>query len=565
MRILNGKFVNFGSYDHLDFDFSSLGLALVFGKTGSGKSTIPDMVSWTLYGQTAKDGNVDEVRSWTNLNEPTIGSISIDTGTGKIVVVRTRGRATENDLYWAEGHIDNTAIRGKDLNDTQRLLAGRLGIDSDLYFLGTYFHEFSSTGLFFTAKAKDRRAVFEKIANLELASRLGSVAADTRASSRKSLDILLANSNRLQGRRESIHKGYEDSIRRRNEFNDATNERIREYELKSSSFEKIKDEKIEALNLKIHLWEEKLENQILNKKLEARSLEKRTVPREQLEQEIRTLKEEPPCKTCGQSIAADTINKRVEQQVINQLLLQKLDFAKLLLRNLEEEENPWYAHIEPTINEENTYALHIEEEKKKINPFKAQVEKLEKELSGITGELALLQSEIDTLEAKISNLTRLYDLSFELRGELVKQSVQNVQNSTNRYLEKYFDSEIRVGFALEGSDDLTVSIQKSGYDCSYKQLSRGQRALLRMTFVVSIMKAAANNAAVHFDNLFFDEILDGMDGDLKIKAFAMLEELSTEHESILVIDHDQGFQNLFSKQFHVTMESDNSHIEEQHE
>jgi DNA repair exonuclease SbcCD ATPase subunit len=64
MRILSCQAQNFGSYKELNLDLADIGLSLVYGRTGSGKSTLPDVVAWTLFGTTAKDGAADDVRSW---------------------------------------------------------------------------------------------------------------------------------------------------------------------------------------------------------------------------------------------------------------------------------------------------------------------------------------------------------------------------------------------------------------------------------------------------------------------------------------------------------------------
>ncbi len=90
---------------------------------------------------------------------------------------------------------------------------------------------------------------------------------------------------------------------------------------------------------------------------------------------------------------------------------------------------------------------------------------------------------------------------------------------------------------------------------------KGQRQMLKLSFVLSVMAAASNKAGVHFDNLFFDEALDGLDTDMKVKAYGLLEELATRHGSVLVIDHAPEFQALFDRRYHVTLDGDHSHIE----
>jgi DNA repair exonuclease SbcCD ATPase subunit len=76
------------------------------------------------------------------------------------------------------------------------------------------------------------------------------------------------------------------------------------------------------------------------------------------------------------------------------------------------------------------------------------------------------------------------------------------------------------------------------------------------------MTAAANKVGIHFNLLMLDEALDGLDSDLKVKAFNLLSELEKDHASILVIDHAQELKSLFNRRFDVFLEQDRSFIRE---
>lgn len=564
MKILRGEVENFGSYNNLEFDFSQQGLALIFGKTGSGKSTIPDMVSWVLFGETAKNGSIDDVRNWTNLEVPTKGTLEVETYDGvRIVVTRERG-GKRNDLLWSESNVHADPIRGKDLIDTQRLLEARLGVDSYLYFGAASFHEFCPTGLFFLSKAKDRRAVFERIANLELATKLSAHCGDSLRKSNRNSDSILRDASTLYAHIDISTNLLARALSSSSEWIQDRETTIKEFKTKGETFEKTKLEKIQAIQLRKERWD--LDN--LTKKNEAEKKIQKIA--ESIEdpnlilKRIENQKKLGSCVICGQPLKEyqakiDALNAKLAE---NDRLLDKVEAIGHQQAELYQTPNPFLLALKSAKEEINSYEEHIKDEERRINPFTAQIAQLEADIKEQEEESAKLEAEQKELDTNISNLEQLQDLTAQLRVELLTQSVRNVQDSTNRYLEKYFDSEIRIEFALEGIDDLKVNIQKSGYDCVFKQLSRGQRSLLRLCFVVSMMKAAANNAGIHFGTLFFDEVLDGLDGDLKIKAFGLLEELSTEHESVFVIDHAQEFQNLFSKRYQVTMESDISHIEE---
>ena len=264
-------------------------------------------------------------------------------------------------------------------------------------------------------------------------------------------------------------------------------------------------------------------------------------------------------KALDRSIRATNSDVAVSEVILDRLLA-RVDTIPSLRQDLHKAEG--------TSAELLRAVAQCEKEVKAANdksPFTDPIDKLYDGIEVTYTNKTLLDASIASIEHKIASLTRLYDLSFELRGELLKKAVNQIQSDTNGYLEKYFDAEIRVFFSAEDLDNFDVIIQKSGFECSFKQLSKGQRQLLKLCFAVSIMAASANTAGIHFSNIFMDEALDGLDDDLKIKAFNLLSELESEHESVIIIDHAPAFQNLFSKRYHVTMDSDVSSIELEHE
>lgn len=183
MKIISGSVTNFGSYKHLDFDFNQ-GLTLIQGSTGSGKSTLCDIIPWILFGKTSKGGSADEIRSWGE-KEATEGIIRFKDGTG---VMRIRGKA--NDLYMFDTLGDE--LRGKDIPDTQKLISEKLGYDLQTYLSGSYINEFSQVSQFFTTTAKVRRSITEQIVDLALASRLTLSLTDKRKQVKSDLDEISA-------------------------------------------------------------------------------------------------------------------------------------------------------------------------------------------------------------------------------------------------------------------------------------------------------------------------------------------------------------------------------------
>lgn len=160
MKIRSVTAQNFGSYDGVTVDFESDDLTLIEGPTGSGKSTIFDLVPWALFGRTAKNGLADEVVSW-----PGDKTTTVVCYLDRMVVTRIRGK--KNDLYFRLTHTsDSEEVRGKDINDTQKMINSALNMNLDTFLAGCYYHEFSQTAQFFTTTPKNRRQICEQIVDL---------------------------------------------------------------------------------------------------------------------------------------------------------------------------------------------------------------------------------------------------------------------------------------------------------------------------------------------------------------------------------------------------------------
>lgn len=560
MKLLEVTACNFASYQNFVFDFSAPGLNLVYGPTGSGKSTVMDLAAWALFGITAKGGGVDEVRSWQS-SDPTTVSLKVETPLAEITVHRVRGTQKQNDLYWLEGSDLDTKRRGKDLAETQKLLEARLGVTAETFLNSSYFHEFSSTGRFFTAKAKERRTVLEDVADLSLPQTIADKASTRRKAVKEELAQAQATYQRVEGRISQLEASLASLDFDIKAWTQANAEKIAILQQKIKTFDIDKLKKIKQVKESFDSWEE-VRNDAIDKQIqEIEQLEAALPNVEELKHRLEHAQKEK-CPTCGAFgnqellIQSQVALGRVEDQQ------DVIDARKNSLERLVKAENPYAKSLMQAEAAENHYEEQLTAFMQEPNPYVSQKNRNAADLAKAKVELKTLGTgAIADATKELAALTQLYDLSSTLRAELLRKTVEEVQNETNRYLESYFDAEIRVDFSMGTSDNLDVVIHKSGNECSYAQLSKGQRQLLKLSFALAVQQASANKAGTHFDNLFFDEALDGLDASLKVKAFALFEELSTRHCSVFLIDHSPELQAMFTNKFRVELVGDYSEIE----
>lgn len=515
MKIMKVAANNFQSYDSIEFTFSDLGLSLISGPTGAGKSTLMDLVSWTLFGVTGKDGAVDEVKSW-NSEDPTGSLIVVDTPKGEVAICRIRG--LKNDLHYVDLSVSSNPVRGKDLNDTQKLINARLGVTPEMFLLGSYLTQFSDADRFFIAKAKERREVLEKIADQDFAATLAWHTSDAR----KETKAKLADKYKEYEKNKGILEGLESSAQAAQE-NRALWEQnhkinIQKVQDAHDNFDAAKNSELKKLGANIETILRQIEALPIN------------------------TNQDTKCPTCKRPLNKTSPDVETQKAV----LLERLE-------NLHKQH-------QQTEKRSNTYSIQLERIKREKNPFDAMDLENEAKLSAVKLKIDDLTCKIDILEGDVESLSWLYDKSFELRALIMERAVREIEENTNAYLEKYFDAALRIQLSLADSDKLNVDIYNDGNLASFRQLSGGERCMLKLCFSLSLMKSAQNKAGIKFNMIMLDEPLNGLDEGLKQKAFGLLQQLETEYETVLVIEHSEALKQCFNNVYTVEKNNGKSRI-----
>lgn len=571
MKLLKGEFFNFGSYEHIEFDFLDLGLVLIKGATGSGKSTLCDMPFWTLFGKTSKNGTVDEVRSWKTPSLLTKGILKIEINGEELEITRIRGISNVNDLYWTEGKKEEKN-RGKDISETQSFLQKKLGFSENTYAAAAYCHEFSSANFFFVANSKDRRKLLEEIADLSKVINLKTKFNEKRKELKKVLIEQEKAKDRVKAQVEELEVTINATSLEAVQFEETRVDFLQKLKAQDENFTKEQANKISILKTKKDLFENKRINKIneLKNKIDDLVNKHNNTASDNLsllEKRLNSL-DDPRCLTCGaltnhkqrENIIYD-INKLKEKISTNLLINQKIENNKQLLSYEELTENPYSLDIEKTLFASNTYKEEFIKEKNRSNPFISHLTKSKERLNKLKTLLNESLQQVTVLNNKVTGLLVLEELTLVLKANIIAEAVNQLQTNTNSFLQNHFDSEISVLFYPKEDDSIEVVVNKGGYECSYTQLSKGQRGLLKLCFSAAVMEAASNQSGIKFDNLFYDEALDGLDSILQVKAFNLFQQLSKSHSTIVVVSHSIELQQMFDNQIQVSIIEDESTID----
>jgi len=527
MKIIKATAKNFASYRDLEFNFDDVGVVLIQGPTGSGKSTLCDLVPWCFFGVTAKNGAADDVLSWSG--GATEATVTLDT----VSITRTRGKG-RNDLYMTK---NGEIIRGKDATDTQKRINETLGMTPELYLSGAYFHEFSQTAQFFTLSAKNRRQITEQIADLGMAANLQIKLSEYKKQLKKDLTKVQEELNITNTLFRNERDRSKDLASKRLRWLGDARRKRNDLIQRRDNFEAQKIKNIETLQSRI--------------KPEADELDAIKIEITKLQTEVKRLQTEK-CGTCGAPVNHGEVSKL--KDVLHTRITRYHQ-----LENIKETNAQYIAEIKRLKTQENHYQEQIDAFDYS-NPYKQLSIVSVRTYKQLANKARNLETELNQLIEKETDAEILSDILDTFRASLIQNSVQQLEDHTNQLLTSHFDAEIKVSFVATDSDKIEIELSKDGNDCTFTQLSKGQRCLLKLCFGASVMELVANRNGLSIPHVFFDEALDGLDDALKLKAFNLLQTIASQHDTVYVVEHSQAFKMMFDTVYTVEMTGQGSKI-----
>lgn len=614
MKLLTAHGKNFQSYASVDFDYSNLGPALVAGPTKSGKSTLLDLPCWVLFGTTSKESAADDIRSWFS-DEPTLGVAHVLLKDGRTVeVTRLRGkRSAQNDLYYKfnEQDVDVAPIRGKDAADTQKQVEALLGVSGQLYTNAAYIHQFSKQDTFFVAQAKYRREIVESIRDLREPVRFAEKCAEEKKKIKGLLILQEGELARVSGKSgalvaqvQSLHSQMERAAATRALA-------MEELQAQADSFEQNQNARLMTLVSQLEELDrmteptESFEPRLQSTGDQIRKAEKLVAEaheiRAQLSSANTTLSSltsqlsrfnqlKDVCPTClgpsdndhakkhkkdlgdriqeaGAQVIKLEKDYAVKSQVITQLAALKQSHIDITRKQAENQRlldkfDSLKTQAVLIRDEKSSHLVKLEQLRAQKDPYESQITDTEKKIRALELEIEKRKADLDSLRVRLSAAEWLYDASFQAKAQMLIGAVRRLQDRTNEVLESYFDGALRVDMKIDDGDKVEVTIQNDGYDCPFKQLSGGERCMLKLAFNVAYMEAAQDCAGVHVDTIMLDEALNGLDADLKVKAYGLVEHLAERHASVMVIEHSEEFKQMFPRTFLITKEASQSAVSE---
>lgn len=598
VRFKNLEVEGFGSLiSKTTFNLDQQGLNIIRGKVGSGKTSIPSALFWTIFGQTLK-GSKSSVLTWPEIRPTgyagckTVLTFDVNDIEYKLIRCKDFKRQIRVGDQKMKGANKLLLIQGDKPLHSEK---GRIQLQKEIEKLIGYSPDLFKNSIVFGQKMKriieetgpNKKKVFEEAFEATFIKQ----AAENTDLEKKDLEKVLRdlqyqedfNSDKLINKRENL-KEINSLLENSKEITKQYKERIKELKAEQDSIRDL--ERIEPGDL------DKKLNKVKTKYREAKehnqNISRAKEKVRDLKEGIKELKEllnrkGKKCYTCGSRLQPDNYQKmqdklnkdldklRAELKVVKkEAKVEKIDTEKL---------DNKIQKLNTEIHKIASHNQGIAKEKNRIPVIQLQIDKLQKSLDELNlkenqKKAKTLKSEIETLKLTVKDIVKKIkkvNRSIEIKQWLLKDPLSNnglkaylfneLLNNVNAQLMKYSDI---LGFRIEFGIDLSTRnkefyqiIMLDNILIPYDDLSGGQKQLVDTSVAFAIHDVVSS---IKPSNLvFLDEPFESLGVD-EIEIIAELVEEKAKDKSLFLITHHNSFAPLNANEILVKRDKNKNTI-----
>lgn len=513
---------------------------LFVGKNGSGKSTILDALTFSLFGKPFRKINKPQLlNSITNSNLVVEIEFAVSNNEYKVI----RGiKPTVFEIY-KNGTLLNQSSESKDYQEFLEKQILKINYKSfcQVVVLG------SATFLpFMQLSTMQRREIIENLLDLEIFTSMNTL-----------LKEKISANKELLTTTETQKKLLEQKINSSKEFIDNVKFKLENNEIKYKNIIKDIDEHSENLKLKledtknnIHMLSEKIskEKDYYDKKTQLQTLKNKIQTNiDMIQEQIDFFEKNDNCPTCKQKIE-DIFKTTTVKEKYEKLKELKEGFVKLNVSY--DKANKKLETIYNIKNELNFYKV---EEGKLVTEIKSLVDKKstmmgslkENDDSLITKEMEKIndyENQLKTViveyndqlkEKELYNITSLLLKDSGIKSKIIKKYIPIINKTINKFL-----SDLNFFVVFELDEEFNEKIKSRNRDeFSYSSFSEGEKMKIDLAILFTWRHIAKLRNSIHTNLLIMDEVFDSsLDSDA-VDDFMKIISTIDEKSNIFIISH----------------------------
>jgi len=525
---------------------------LIIGSNGSGKSTVLDALTFSLFNKPYRKISKSQLVNSTNEKDCRVElEFSIGTTSWKII----RGIKPNIFEIWRD---DKLLDQSSSANDQQKWLEQNVVKMNYKSFTQIVILGSSTFIPFMQLTAPNRRDVIEDLLDIRIFTAMNNILKDK-------IRVVKEDVRTLDLKKESLN----DKVDMQQKFID---------EIESRGKQRITDKegKIKILNIEVDTHIEENDHiqvavdEFVKEQKEVSGSGERLVElnnfRGKISQKVASITKEHKfftqntvCPTCTQSIDEDfRINKIDDAQTRAQELQTGYQELEQAIKE-EQERERHFTHL----SEEITKLTHgISKNNTRISGCQRQIRDLESEIQTATEQLENRSVEHDKLVTFKENLQETYDhlvshkdkikyynFTYGLlkdggvKTKIIKKYLPLINQQVNRYLQMM---DFYINFTLD--EEFNETIQSPIHeDFSYSSFSEGEKQRIDLALLFTWREVAKFKNSVSTNLMVLDEVFDSSLDGQGTEEFLKIIRYVIEDANIFVISHKSGMDDRFEK------------------
>ena len=534
-----------------EINFQGKSTTLITGSNGSGKSTVLDALTFSLFNKPFRRISKGQLVNSTNEKDCRIElEFSVGTVSWKVV----RGIKPNIFEIWRD---DNLLDQASSVNDQQKWLEQNVLKMNYKSFTQIVVLGSSTFVPFMQLTATNRREVIEDLLDIKIFSSMNNIIKDK-------IKLAKDDVRTLELKKESLN----DKLSMQENFMEEIESRGKErIERKKNKKDSLSDE-ICILTMKNEGLDDDLYG--LNKEQEVvlgagEKLVKLNNLKGKISNKVSTITKEHKfftdntvCPTCTQSIDESfRINKINDAQTKAKELQSGYKELEDAIKEEELRESTFIS-----LSEEVTNLTHgISQVNTKVSGYQRQVRDLEQEIQTITTQLEDRNTEHEKLtdfkkqfelacasaESKKDDIIK-YDFVSDLlkdggvKTKIIRKYLPLINQQVNRYLQMM---EFYINFALdeEFNESIRSPIQE---DFSYASFSEGEKMRIDLALLFTWREVAKIKNSLNCNLIIFDETFDSSLDGFGTEEFLKIIRYVVKDANVFVISHKEGLQDKFT-------------------
>ena len=534
-----------------ELSFTEYPTTLIIGTNGTGKSTVLDALTFSLFGKPFRKINKPQLINSVNEKDCQVEVEFTISGTNWKVV---RGIKPNKFEIWRNGSVLDQSASAVDQQKwfEQNVLKMNYKSFTQIVILGS-----SNFVPFMQLPTNSRREVIEDLLDIKIFSSMNVIIKDKIRQVKEELKV-------LQLKKESL----DDKVKMQKNFIEELENRASEnIKKKESEIEELLVEENKFMNENIKIIEELDDfNKVLNSYVGATDkLRKLGNLKGKISNKVSTITKEHKfftentvCPTCDQAIEETFRINRIEdaQNKAKELQSGYKELEQAI--NKEEERERQFTALSKEISKLNN---DISQNNVRIAGCQRQISNLESEVQRTTDQLANRNTEHEKLETFKDNLKttydnllnkketiNYYDFSFSLlkdggvKSKIIKKYLPLINQQVNRYLQMM---DFYINFTLD--EEFNETVQSPIHDnFSYSSFSEGEKMRIDLALLFTWREVARAKNSVNTNLLIMDEVFDSSLDGLGTEEFLKIIRFVIQDANVFVISHKESLHDRFA-------------------